>query len=64
MRKVTGSRPDGVQDLKKKKAYEAWVIWRRKRGGKKKIEKQKIGEKTARDVARERAQSNPPLFIR
>ena len=35
MRKVSGSKPDGVQDKKrKKKAQEAWVIWRRKRGEK------------------------------
>ena len=42
MRKVSGSKPDGVQDKKKKKkAQEAWVIWRRKRGEKKEIEKWK-----------------------
>ena len=40
MRKVSGSKPDGVQKKKrKKKAQEAWVIWRRKRGEKKEIEK-------------------------
>ena len=34
MRKVSGSKPYGVQDKRKtKKAQEAWVIWRRKRGG-------------------------------
>ena len=46
MRKVSGSRPDGVQDKKEKKtAQEAWVIWRKKRGERKEVEKQRIGEK-------------------
>ena len=37
MRKVSGSRPDGVQDKKgKKAAQEAWVIWRKQRIGEKK----------------------------
>ena len=39
MRKVSGSKPDGEQDKKEKKAQETWVIWRRKRGEKKEIEK-------------------------
>ena len=35
MRKVSGSRPDGVQDKKEKKtAQETRVIWREKEGGK------------------------------
>ena len=45
MRKVSGSRPDGVQDKKEKKiAQEAWVILREKKGGNE-IGKQRIGEK-------------------
>ena len=34
MRKVSGSRPDGVQNEKRKKktAQEDWVIWRKKGG--------------------------------
>ena len=45
MRKVSGSRPDGVQDKKEKKiAQEAWVILREKKGGNE-VGKQRIGEK-------------------
>ena len=48
MRKVSGSRPDGVQGKKR----------RRKRG--KNRARERIGEKTARGSA----QSNPLLFVR
>ena len=65
MRKVSGSKPDGVQDKKKKKkSARSLGNMEEKKRGKKEIEKKKIGEKTARDVARESAQSNPLLFIR
>ena len=44
MRKVSGSRPDRVQDKKEKRAaQEAWVIWEKKGGNE--IGKQRIGEK-------------------
>ena len=60
MRKVSGSRPDGVQDKKeKKKAQEAWVIRRKKEGKRWDTEAE-----NRRKEARESAQSNSLLFIR
>ena len=60
MREVSGSKPDGAQDKKRKKtgARSLGNMEEKKRG------KKKIGEKPARDVARESAQSNPLLFVR
>ena len=64
MRKVSGSRPDGVHDTKEKKnsARSLCNMGDKKRGnrGGRKAEN---GRKEARDVARESAQSNPLLFI-
>lgn len=64
MRKVSGSRPDGVQEEKgKKKAEGAWVIWRRKRE-KNGARGRRESAKRQRAIARYSAQSNPLLFIR
>ena len=51
MRKVSGSRPVGVQGKKRKKnAQGAWIIWRRKR--------EKNGARGRRDPAkRQRAKA-------
>ena len=56
MQKVSGSRPDGVQDKKEKKktVQEAWIIRREKEGGKWGTEAGNR-RKEARDVARESA---------
>ena len=35
----------GYKIIKKKKAQEAWVIWREKKRGKNEVGKQRIGEK-------------------
>ena len=57
MRKVSGSRPDGVQDKKEKRktAQEAWVIWRKKRGG------NEVGKK--RKEARDEGRAIKSSFI-
>ena len=54
----------GYKIKKEKKSARSLGNIEEKKRGKKEIEKKKIGEKTARDVARESAQSNPLLFIR
>ena len=64
MRKVSGSRPDGVQDKKEKgnSARSLGNMGETKRGNRGGREAES-GRKEARDVAREGAQSNPLLFI-
>ena len=59
MQKVSGSRPDGVQEENKKNSARSLGNMQEKKG------KMRYGSREeARDVAREGAQSNPLLFIR
>ena len=65
MRKVRGSRPDGVQDKKEKKnSTRSLGNMEDKKGGEEGGREAENWRKEARDVAREGAQSNPLLFIR
>ena len=45
MRKVSGSRPDGVQDKKEKNQRSLGNMEEKKKGGRKEVGKQRIGEK-------------------
>ena len=45
MRKVSGSRPDGVQDKKKKNSARSLGNMEEQKGGKNEVGKQRIGEK-------------------
>ena len=61
MRKESGSKPDGVQDKKRKKSARSLGNMEEKNRGKKgdrEVENQR------KDSARESAQSSPLLFIR
>ena len=49
MRKVSGSRPDGVQDKKEKTSARSLGNMEEKKRGKNEVEKQRISRKEARN---------------